>query len=39
MAIKKDHVNCGNNQYDRNTKQYMKYISLNNIISYIDQKK
>ena len=38
MAIKKDHNDCWNNQYDQILKQYMYNISLKIILPYIDLK-
>ena len=38
MVIKKDHIDCWNNQYDQKLKQYMQNISLKYILPYIDQK-
>ena len=38
MAIKKDYVDCWNNKHNQDNSQYMKYISLKHILSYINQK-
>jgi hypothetical protein len=38
MVIKKDHIDCWNNQYDQKLKTIYVNISLKYILPYIDQK-